>query len=63
MEIVNVGGCPFHEIVLTPVPPFAITFINPSHDPTQVGLNGTIIGFGKFGGPGNTNTVSGPKLP
>ena len=56
------GSCPFHEIVCTPFPPCEIISINPSQLWKQVGLPKFIIGWGKFGGPGNTNTVSGPKL-
>ncbi len=53
---------PFQEIVWTPVPPFETTLIAPSHNPSQVGLKGITVGAGKLGGPGTTNTVSGPKL-
>ena len=59
---VNDGGCPFQEMVWTPVPPFDCTLIAPSQLPIQFGLNVVTVGGGKFGGPGATNTVSGPKL-
>ena len=51
------------EMVITPVPPFGVMAIEPSQPLLQLGSLATTLGGGRLGGPGATNTVSGPKLP
>ncbi len=50
-------------MVIIPVPPTGFTFIKPSQSSLQVGLNENMLGGGRLGGPGCTNTVSGPNPP
>ena len=50
-------------MVMTPVPPFGVMTIAPSQPLLQFGSMATTVGGGRVGGPGATNTVSGPKFP